>query len=234
MKKIILIFSSIFFIPFFTSAQNNEFITVKAGMTVKSCFPPRIRYRYAGFTEGTGFLKNGSIIRDKFNYNFLLGEMEFIRSKDTLVISNKKDIKFMTIAQDTFYFNNGYLEQIRGGKVKVFIKQTIPLKDILKKGAFGTTARNTSIDSYTTVSAGGNIYELRPDEDWVFQHTSEYYLTAPDNRYLLFNRKNAMQILPEKEDIIKSYLKTNKIDFESREDLLKLADYLSSMMSSNP
>jgi len=230
MKKVFLFLSSFFFIPVFLSAQNNEFITVKAGMTVKSCFPPRIRYRYTSFAEGAGFLKNGSVIHDKFNYNFLLGEMEFIRSKDTLVISNKKDLRSITIALDTFYYNNGYLEQIRSGKVKVFVKQTIALKDILKKGAFGTTARNTSIDSYTSVSSRGSIYELRPDEDWLFQKTSEFYISDADNHYLPFNRKNAIQTVLGKGDIIKNYLKTSKIDFESREDLLKLAGYLSSLM----
>ena len=34
--------------------------------------------------------------------------MEYIRNKDTLAISNKKDIRFITVAQDTFYYDKGY------------------------------------------------------------------------------------------------------------------------------
>ncbi len=234
MKKLLILSLLVLLLTFSITAQKNELITVKAGMTVKSCFPPSIRYRYAQFTDGSGYLKNGTIIHDRFNYNFLLGEMDFIRSKDTLTILNKKDIKFMTIAQDTFYFNNGYLEQIRSGNPKVFVKETIALKDILKKGALGTTARGSSVDQYTRAPLGGNVYELVPDADWVFQKTSEYFLLSSDGRFIPYIRKNAIQLLPGKEVDVKDFIKKNRISFESREDLLKLAEYLSSLSNSRP
>jgi hypothetical protein len=229
MKKELFFIYSFLIIAVSLSGQKNELITVEAGTLIKSYFPPAVRYRYKYFTEGTGILKSGDIIHDKFNYNLLMGEMEFIRSKDTLAVTIKGDLRLFTIAADTFYYDNGYLEQIRSGKVKVFQKQKFKLKDILKKGAMGTTARNTSVDSYNSVSAMGNFYELRPEEDWVFQKTIEYYFLTPESKFVLFGRKNAIQAIPGKEEIIKNYLKSNKVDFNSREDILRFADFMSGL-----
>ncbi|NMC37596.1 MAG: hypothetical protein GYA41_04655 [Bacteroidales bacterium] len=234
MNKSILVFVASILITASMTAQNSDRITVKAGTLVKSCFPPSVRYRYPEFIAGLGIMKNGAVIKDRFNYNFLLGEMEFIRSSDTLVLSNKKDLKLITLGRDTFYYFNGYLELIRSDKPRVFARQLIVLKDVEKKGAMGTTARNTSIDSYNSVATGGRIYELRPQEDWVFQKTSEYYLSSSDKPYVMFLRKNAIQAVPGKEDDIKEFIKSEKIKFESREDLLKLAGYLGSLQRSNP
>jgi hypothetical protein len=36
-----------------------------------------------------------------------------------------------------------------------------------------------------------------------------------------------------KEDRIKNYLKSNKVDFEAREDILRLADFVSNLLSEN-
>ena len=228
MKKVLFLIYTFLITTGAISAQKNDLITVEAGTLVKSYFPPAVRYRYKNFTEGTVILKNGSITHDKFNYNFLLGEMEFIRSNDTIAVTIKEDLRLFMIAADTFYYDNGYLEQIRSGTVKVFQKEYIKLKDILKKGAMGTTARNSSVDSYSSVSAMGNFYELRPEEDWVFQKTTEYFFLRPGGKFVLFSRKNAIQAIPGRE-IIKNYLKSNKVDFESREDILRLADYMSGL-----
>jgi hypothetical protein len=234
MKKSIMVFAGFILITASVAAQNSDRVTVKSGTLVKSYFPPSVRYRYPDFIAGTGIMKNGAIIKDRFNYNFLLGEMEFIRSKDTLVLTNKKDLKLITMGLDTFYYSNGYLELIRSDNPRVYAKQTIALKDVEKQGAMGTTARNASVDSYSSVATGGRIYELRADGDWVFQKTCEYYISSSEKPYVLFLRKNAIQAVPGKEDEIKEFIKSEKIKFESREDLLKLAGYIGSLSGAKP
>ena len=234
MRRTIFIICSILFINSCLSAQNDKPVTVKAGERVIDCFPVNERYRYPNFTEGKCIFKNGKIISNRFNYNFLTGEMEFIQLTDTLSISDKKDIKSIVIAQDTFYYHNDYLEMILSGPLRVYLKQHVVIKDILKKGAFGTTNRNSAIESYSYVVSGNVSYDLIPDEDLVLQKTSKYYYSTSVNDFIQFNRKNIIQILPGKEDVIKNYLKSNKIDFESGDDLLRLAGFLSNLLSENP
>ena len=156
----------------------------------------------------------------------MLGEMQFIKSPDTLAIVNKRNITLIVAAQDTFYYDNGYLEQLSSGSVKVFMKHYVKLKDIVKKNPFGVAARGSSVDSYSSVSVYNRFVELLPNEEWVFQRTFEYYLRSPTNEFVLFSKKNTIGLFPLKEDEIKRYLKSKKVNFNSRDDLLKLADYL--------
>jgi hypothetical protein len=207
-------------------AQNGKLVTVKAGTKVLDYFPVQERYRYPEFVPGQVFFKNGVVNSARFNYNILFGEIEFIQSRDTLSIVKKKDIRLITVAQDTFIYDNCYLEVISGGQVKVGLKQYVQLKDVLKKGAFGTTARSVSIDSYKSMNAGGVSYDLIPDEEIVLQKTREYYLATISGGFVQFSKKNAIQLFPQRADNIKSYLKSNKIKFDSRDDLLRFADYL--------
>lgn len=229
MKRIIFIICSILFITSCLSAQKSEPITVKAGTRVKDYFPVAERYRYPDFTEGKGIFSNGKIIPGKFNYNFLSGEIQFIKLADTLSLANTKDLKSIAIAQDTFYYHNGYMEMIRNGKFRVYLKQAIVIKDIHKEGAFGTINRTAASESYSYVLTGNSFVDLVPTEDIVLQKTVDYFYSTPENAFVQFTKKNIIKILPEKEDVIKNYLKSNKIDFESREDILKLADFVGNL-----
>jgi hypothetical protein len=210
-------------------AQKNEIVTVKAGIRVIDCFPFKERYRYPDFVQARVQFKNGTNTDTKLNYNFLMNEMEYVRLRDTLTLINKKDIKYIAVAQDTFYFDKGYLELIHPGPVKVALRQYIKLKEIQSKDSYGTSSSGSSSLSYNSLPAEGNYYKLTANKDMVFQKIQEYYISGPSNNFIPFSKKSVMQLFPQKTDVIKAYLKSNKVDFDSREDLLRLADYLNGL-----
>lgn len=230
MKKFLLIIIPVLFLNICLSAQDSNVITVKAGTPVRDYFPVQVRYRYLDFPEGQVQFNNGNVIAGRFNYNFLSGEMEFIQSADTLSIDNKKDISFITVGQDIFYYSNGYLELIFDGLVKVGLLQFFRLKEVVKKGAFGNTTRGASLDSYN-LDARGDFHWWVPGEDLVFQKTQKYYFTTPESSFIQLTRTNILQRFPRDKESIKKYLKSNKVNFNSAADLLKLAEFLSSLLS---
>ncbi len=228
MRSVLVIVSIFLIFSSTLPAQKNKIVIVKAGTKVIDYFPYGERYRYPEFVPGQVVLKNGNSNNLILNYNILYGEIEFIQSGDTLYIAKKKEIRFV-VAQDTFFFDKGYIEIISGGQLKVGLKQYIKLKDILKKGAYGTTNRGVSIDTYNSVATGGISYDLIPNEDLELQKTLEYYISDLSGGFMLFTKKNAIQLFPGKEDDIKTYIKSNKVDFDSRDDLIRFADYLRSL-----
>lgn len=106
MKRTIFLICLDLFITSCLFAQKYEPVTVKAGTSVKDYFPVAERYLYPNFTEGKGFFKSRGSIPCLFNFNVLSGEMEFIQSKDTLVIAKKEEINSIVVATDTFYYHN--------------------------------------------------------------------------------------------------------------------------------
>jgi hypothetical protein len=225
MKVIVAFVCSILIFSLSLSAQKYKTIVVLAGTKMEEYFPADQRYRYPEFIDGQVVFKNGTYSNVKLDYYYLTGEMSFIQAKDTLIIAKKKEVSYV-VAQDTFFYDNGYIELISGGKLRIGLKQYVKIKDVLKKGAYGTTNRNSSIDTYKSLWANNNSYTLIPNEDIEVQMTLEYFISDSSGGFLPFSKKTAIQLFPQNEDNIKAYIKSNKVDFESRADLLKFADYL--------
>ena len=225
MRKLIFVLISFLTLSAGLAAQGYNLVVVKAGTKVIDYFPLRVRYRYADFIPGQVVFKSGKSSNLKFNYNLLFNEIEFVQAADTLSITKKKDLRYVA-AQDTFYYDNGFIEIISGGKMKVGLKQYYKIRDVLKSGAYGATVRAGSADTYNSISANGLTYGLTPNEDIEVQKIIEYYLYTPSSGYTLFIKKNVLLLFPEKSNEIKAYLKASKVDFDSRDDLLRFADYL--------
>lgn len=231
MKNIIVLICSILTLNISLSAQKNDLVTVKSGSRILDYFPFQDRYRYSQFVPGKVYFKNNTFSAFKMNYNFLLGEMQFIKSRDTLVVVNTKDIKHIIIEQDTFLYDKGYMEVIsQKGPIQVTLNEYIKLKEVLKKDSYGTASSGSSTKSYNTMRADGNFYKLTVNEDLVFQRVRDYYLFTTASGFEPYSKKNVLKLLPQNEDEIKSYLKSNDIDFKSREDLIKLAGYIQTIM----
>lgn len=203
-------------------------VTVKAGTKIIDYFPQKDRYRYPAFMDGIAVFKGGTYTESRFNYNVLYGAMEFIQKRDTLAIANANQIKMVIIATDTFYFDNGYLEVLfSDGSCKLAIKDYVKIVDTKKQAAYGMTSSTGSITSYSSISSSpGSFYKLVVNDDLVVRKEKEYYLYTPENGFLIFRKSNLMQSFPGKEEVIKQYLKQNKVDFGKESDLMDLMKFL--------
>ncbi len=229
--RFILISLLVLIIPFAGSnGQKYEPVTVKAGMKVSDCFPFNERYRYAEFTNGHIQMKSGVYADTRLNLDFLSNDILYIKGKDTLTVANKKDIRFISIALDTFCFDKGaYLELLTNGKIRVGLKQYIKLRETLKQDSYGSSSSGSAINSYGSLPSQGSFYKLTANTDMVFQRTLEYYLSNNSGEFVPFIKKYVLELFPEHEQEIKAYLKANKISFDKKDDLLKLAGYLRSL-----
>lgn len=229
MKKLLCYVLSLIFLNISIAAQKKELITVKAGHKILDYFPVSKRYLYSEFTTGKVYTNNGKHSESKFNFNFLFGEMEFIQGRDTLTIKNKRDLKYIVAGQDTFYYDNGYIEQLKVGPAKVGLKEAYELKEVQNIDSYGVASSGSSTQSYGSLPVDGNSYKLSANKDMIFQKTIRYYISNPGSSFIIFNKKNVLQLYPESEDKIKTYLKGNKVDFGSKDDLLRLARFLDSL-----
>ena len=232
MKRTFLLIS-IFFIKGCLVAQEYEPVTVRAGTNIREYFTVSQRYLFPDFTQGNVLFKNRMTNPCIFNYNVLTNEMEFIRSKDTLIFISKKEIDLIAVARDTFYYHDGYQQLIHSGPLRVFLRRSMFIKNILKQGAMGTINRSSASEAYDFVITGQSTINLKPVDDIVLQRKDEYFFSTSGNEYISFTRKNILRALPVQENDIRNFLKSNKIDFESRNDLVRLADLVCTLLSRN-
>jgi len=229
MKAIPTFILALFLINFALPAQVKKTITIKAGTRIIDYFPFNERYRYTEFLDGKVLFKDSTFFAAKLNYNILLGEMQYIPKKDTFAFANPKEIDYVEIGQDTFYYDNGYLEVLYGHDPAIMtVKQYIKFVDFTKEAGYGMQSSTGGINSYSSMfgASGTTVQKLNLKEDIVLTRNTEYYLGNNKNGFLLYRKKTLLKSFPQYKTTIESYLKENHINFKAKDDLLKLTVFL--------
>src|SRR5258706_7656211 len=209
-------------------AQQNAIIIVKPGNTIKESVPTTDLYEYPQFIHGTVFFRDGNSSGAAMNYNRFLGEILFITAKgDTIILANEKNIKFINISNDTFFYDQGYIKLINStASVKLGMKQMLKIIDKEKMGAYGMSSSTTAVDSYNSYYDDINFYNLTVMENLVLAKKVEYYIGDIYNHFVSVGKKNIINLFPKHEQAVVRYLKENTVAFDNKADLEKLVQFL--------
>lgn len=185
-------------------------------------------FSYPNFTNGKVFLRGNTKAEAKLNYNRLVDEMHFIDAKgDTLALDNEKNIQFIVIANDTFYYDEGYVRLLSTGNfLKLAIRQVWLITDTRQVGAYNTTNNSVAMISLTDVNERGRLYDLTVHEDVILTKVETYYFGDNYNHFVSANKANLLMLFPKEERRIGKYLKENKVNFNNKEDIEKLVQFL--------
>ncbi len=212
-------------------AQKKTSIVVKAGNNIKDVVPITEIFEYPQFISGRVFFKDGQNSGAKMNYNRLVNEVQFIDSKgDTLAVANENTIQFVAIEKDTFYYDGGFLKLLDGSKaVKLAVKQILKVGDKQKMGGYDMATSTSAISSYKSFYDGRQFYNLSVREDIILLKVTQYYIGDKYNNFVSANKKNVMKLFSKHQNVLQKYLKDNLIDFEKKEDLEKLVQFLNQL-----
>ena len=228
MKRDICIAIALFFLGGSLYGQYKS-ITVPAGTTIGDNFPISVRYLYPEFVQGQIILKNGLSSGAMLNYNMLRDAIDIIQGNDTITILRKQELRYVIADVDTFIYMSGYAKLIYGEKLRIYSKDRFYLKEILKKGAMGSVNRSAAIGSYSKVDDFALPYEFLIPEDMVFRREVSYHIATSSGTFEPFTKKNVLKLFSFHKAEVQKYLKANKVNFEKQEDVIKFAEYLSTL-----
>lgn len=218
----------------YLAAQDSILVTIKAGNRVDDVLKPADIFYYPQFTNGQVFFRDGSKALGKMNYSRLFDQVLFIGPKgDTLALADEKTIKFIAIGQDTFFYDEGYIRLIeKSGVVKLAEKQIWVVADVRKIGTHNrptSTVAVTSFSTYADVIGRAKSYDLLINEDIVIRRETYYYFGDEYNKFARAGKKRLLLLFPKEQMNLENYLKENKVNFDKRDDLEKLAQFLSQL-----
>ena len=218
----------------YLAAQDSTLVTIKAGNRVDDVLKPADIFYYPQFTNGQVFFRDGSKALGKMNYSRLFDQVLFIGPKgDTLALADEKTIKFIAIGKDTFFYDEGYIRLIeKSGVVKLAEKQIWVVADVRKIGTHNrptSTVAVTSFSTYADVIGRAKSYDLLINEDIVIRRETYYYFGDEYNKFARAGKKRLLLLFPKEQMNLENYLKENKVNFDKRDDLEKLAQFLSQL-----
>jgi len=214
---------ALFCFSFSLKAQVYRKKIVHAGETISD----RSYYLFPSFTDATVKLKTGGSLSSKMNFNLLICEMQFISpGNDTLVISNPENVDSILFSNNAFFFNKGYYEILSSiDSVKLAVLRKVSYEPI-KIGALGLPDHSgTGIQSDTSVVTYTGERKLVMNEDVEIASETAYFLITDSAAFNKANKASFVKAFPEKEELIRDYLKQNKIDFNKETDLEKLFEF---------
>jgi hypothetical protein len=212
-------------------AQSRKSFSVNPGKKIVEEIPITDIYTYAEFKMGEVSLKNGTAANVKLNYNSVFGEMQYIDPKngDTLSLAEEKNIKFIAIEKDTFYFDEGWLELIGGtSTVRIAKKKLLEITNREKIGAM-EVAGFGAIETYNKYTGSQHMKDLVAKEKLTFTEHVSYYFGDRFNHYSRANRKGLLKLYGDSSEKIDKWISENKIDLSNEDDLKKLSVYLQSL-----
>ncbi|MBS1597902.1 MAG: hypothetical protein JST75_06735 [Bacteroidetes bacterium] len=215
MKKYFIF--SVLIVQYISTKAQNEII--HAGENLSDHFT----YQFPAFTDGTVLFKNGTVSMAKMNFNTFLCKMQFIDpSGDTLVLSKLEEISSIRLNDRSFLYNNGYYEIItESDSIKLAVLRKINI-DVVVTGAMGAhshTANIHSFDSYINPSASKGLFV---NEDLSVKKETSYSLMGAGGTIINASKSGFLKMFSSDKKNIENYLKSNKINFNNRDDLEKL------------
>ena len=219
----------------YLEAQDSTRFVVKAGQTIQEVLKPEVLYRYPQFVYGKVYILNGQVAEAKLNYNRIIEEIQFIDLRgDTLSLADESTIRLITMNQDSFYFDDGYLELIQDySVVKMAIRERIRLSDKQKIGAYGQTNTTTSIETTGGFLDSYKRYNVVSNENLVLQWEKQYYLSAKRGHFFIANKKNVLKEFGDHRKALQDFLDKNNLNFKKEEDIRKLCEFIVSQQDQN-
>ena len=212
-----------------TYAQDSSTFVIKEDQLASDYITPDKVYKYPKFSRGKIIFRDKTSTEALLNYNYLISEIEFIGpQKDTLAIASHQlpTIQRIQVNKDTFYYHDGYLQQVLQTPLGILSKrQSLLIVKVEKLGAYDMPSNTTKTESPIIFRDyfGSTINsQLRVRENITMTYRTEYFI---GDKYLYFlpaNKKNFLKIYPSRKQTINTYLKENTVDFKNLNDLINM------------
>ncbi|MFT3748599.1 MAG: hypothetical protein QM768_09795 [Agriterribacter sp.] len=208
-------------------AQIQNGFPVKAGEIPDQVIPFNARYIFPEFKEGKATLRNGATSRQKFNYNCLLDEMQFITpAGDTLAIAAPAELRSIQVDTAVFYYDRLYLKQIKKqGKYILAVKKSIVQLPDKKEAGYNTYSGTSSITTYSSIISGSKEYKLQANNETIFIPVEYYFLGDEFGHFNRADKKAFFNLFTDKRKGLQEFIRQKKINFNNKDDIAALFDF---------
>ncbi len=233
MKKILLLCALIGICFTDCYSQKIKYYTIEPGENILKIIPKEDFYEYPKFEKGYVYFWNGVKSTSPLNYNFIHEEIYFLDNKgDTLAMSNPEEVKMLTIGNDIFYYADKRFVKSDTviGEAKLATATFFTIVSNKKIGAFGTTRDAAYSDSRASfVMITERDLNIVPQVITTIARQQALYIGNKFNKFHPVSKKSIFEFYAEKQRQLKDYLKDNKVDYTSRQQVINLLLYMNKL-----
>lgn len=187
-------------------------------------------YLFPEFTQGVVLMKAGTRNEALLNYNALTEEMIFENQGRKRAIGADELIRVDTvfIKDRKFVVLNGkFVELAYHSTWDLFVEHLCKVEEAGKPAGYGGTSQTAAATSVSSLYAQGRVvYNLKLPDEYEVKPYAIYWLKKSGEIHKLSSMRELKKFYKDKKDLYKKYLKTNRINFQDQEDMIRFIDYL--------
>lgn len=184
------------------------------------------QYLFPEFTACIIKSKTGTETTEAGNYNTITGKMAFLKGNTLYGLALASQADTITFGNRSFVpFGEVFHEVVTSGPITLFIQHESHLIPPGQPVGYGGTSRTSKVDTYSNISTQGAIYGLEVPPDFEIRYMPVYWIRLNGEMHRFLGRTQFMKIFPEHKKQISTFIKSNSIRMENREDLVRLIGY---------
>lgn len=220
MKRIVLIEKWFFLLIIFctilvgkTEGQEQQEINIR--------YPEQ--YLFPDFQPARVAMKAGKDINILLNYSVVLEKMMFLQRGQVYEMMNYE-------AVDTVYLQNRKFIPYGRIFLEVALEDEITLciqhkgKDLgpSRPAAYGGKSDVSSSNYITYMGLTGEPFRMQHMEELNIKYDRIYWLKSGEKWQSFSSRRQLLKIFPDRKNLIRKYIRNNKVDFSDSQDVIKL------------
>jgi hypothetical protein len=184
------------------------------------------QFLFPEFSASKIKMKVGKDINLILNYNLITEKMVFFQKDQVFDMQNQGTVDTIYIGSYKFIpFEKVFYEVYPGVPVSFFIQHKGRLLAPPKPAAYGGTSEVSSSNYITILDLGGQVYNYKLQGDLRVKYDPMYWVRFNDQMYSYTNEKQYLKIFTGREEVLKQFIKKNRLKFDKPDDLLKIWGY---------
>lgn len=186
-------------------------------------------YLFPEFTKGVVLMKNGIKNEALLNYNSLTEEMIFeIKGKKLAIGKDELELVDTVFIKDRKFFvlNNKFVELIYHSKCDLYAEHSCSVIPPGKPAPYGGTSYTSATTSYSSLTVGGMVYDLKLPDGYVIKPHTNYWLKKNGALNKFINMRQLIKLYDDQKGLYTAYVKKHDVKYDNQESMVQLIKYL--------
>lgn len=186
---------------------------------------------FPDFTKSLIKMKSGKTYTASLNYNTVDEEMIFNQNGVYMVLDKPDEIDTVYLQNQKFvYIGKAFYEILVKGPVSIYIEHKSHYTSAGSPTAYGMTSQTNASISVSVARTGNQVRTLDVPDNVKISDITVFWAKINDQMHKFGSERQFIKLFPEHESDIKDFIKTNKIDINFNEDLIKLGKYCNTLI----
>ena len=184
------------------------------------------QYLYKEFSNCTVRMKNGQIQTTMMNYNIVSERMVYSKDGKLFDLMNTEIVDTVFIQDRKFIpFGKTFFVLLSEGIIPLFVQYKGHLVKAGKQVGFGGTSELAATNNLSSIKQSTGYYNLEIPVDFSVNPSVVFWIRKDNQMSDFESERQFLKLFPDKSDLIKQFIKKNKLKVDKQEDLIRILNY---------